>query len=229
MRIMVVGAEYGLGKEVAKRLDYLQHTFTIKVIESDFNVRYKDQISQWFENHGSFDGLIYCAGVNHINYFDDSPEADFWESMDVNCYGFIRVLKLIRKMNIWNPGMRCCLITSNAANVAMRHSLAYNCSKAAANMAIKQMAREIPPTEQMIFGVAPNKLEGTPMSLAIEKKVCEMRGWDPITAKVYQLKALPARKETDPKALALFIIGLMTQSHYFPYIHGNILPFGGPV
>ena len=228
MRIMVVGAEYGLGQMVAEHLDCISFP-RVKLVESSFNVQHHDKVSVWLDNHEAFHGLVYCAGVNRINYFDESPETDFWESMDVNCYGFIRIMKLIREKNKWNPGMRCCLITSNAANVPMRHSLAYNCSKAAANMAIKQMAREIPPSEQMIFGVAPNKLEGTPMSKEIEKKVCEMRGWSPEQAREYQIEALPAKKETDPKALAAFIVELMTGLNFFPYIHGNILPFGGPV
>ncbi len=229
MRYLIVGAEYGLGEHVMNQFDYVHKPYRIDVIQSSFNVLDEKQVSDFLDHQQAFDGLVYCAGINRINYFDESPEDDFWESMDVNCYGFIRLMKLIRSKDKWNPGMRCCLITSNAANVAMRHSLAYNCSKAAANMAIKQMAREIPPTEQMIFGVAPNKLQGTPMSKAIEAKVCEMRGWSKEEAHQYQIEALPAKMETDPEALAIFIAGLMLNDYFFPYIHGNILPFGGPV
>ncbi len=229
MRYLVVGAEYGLGEHVMNQMGIISKPFVMDLIQSHFNVMDKKQVADFLDHQQAFDGLIYCAGVNKINTFDESPEEDFWESMDVNCYGFIHLLKLIRKKVKWNPGMRCCLITSNAANVAMRHSLAYNCSKAAANMAVKQMAREIPPAEQMIFGVAPNKLQGTPMSKAIEKKVMEMRGWTAEQAHEYQIEALPARMETDPEALAVFISTLMLDEHYFPYIHGNIIPFGGPV
>ena len=224
MRILLVGSEYGLGKFVYKELDVSCH----EIVQSHFNIMNEKDVVGFMAYQQAFDCLIYCAGVNRINRFDESPEEDFWESMDVNCYGFVRLIKIIREKNKWNPGMKVCFVTSNAANVPMRHSLAYNCSKAAANMAIKQMAREISPTEMVIFGVAPNKLEGTPMSREIEKKVLEMRGWTAEEAKRYQLEALPARIETDPECLAIFISMILT-GPYFPYIHGNILPFGGPV
>lgn len=223
MKILVVGAEYGLGK-IVSRVVCRHHS----VIASHFDVRDAVAIVQFLDLYNGFDGVIYCAGINRIAQFDESKETDFVESMDVNCYGFIRLLKLMRKRKKCNLGMRFCVVTSNAANIPMRHSLAYNCSKAAANMAIKQIAREIHPDELMIFGVAPNKLAGTPMSLEIENKVCEMRGWTHEEARQYQIDALPSRQETDPESLAVFICELM-KGVYFPFIHGNILPFGGPV
>ena len=224
MRILVVGSQYGLGQHVAEFVDCAGE----EVVRSQFDVRDADAISLFLDANGVFDGLAYCAGVNKINPFGDALEKDFWHSMEVNCYGFIRLLRLMRDMGKTAPGMRACLVTSNAANVAMRHSLSYNCSKAAANMAIKQMAREIHPDEQMIYAVAPNKLEGTPMSKIIEARVCRMRGWTPEEAHQYQVDALPARKETDVDSLACFIHETLT-GPYYPYIHGNILPFGGPV
>jgi len=232
MRVLVVGSEYGLGKIVAEHLHYFIgiNSKGHQVIESRFDVSDDVAVDKFFiqKKPSQYDAVIYCAGINRIAPFDEATSYDFWDSMTVNCYGFIRVLKAIREKNAWNPGMRACLITSNAANIPMRHSLAYNCSKAAANMAIKQMAREIDPSEMVIFGIAPNKLEGTPMSLEIQKKVCEIRQWTLEQAHQYQIEALPARKETDPVALAQFIIA-MIDHEYSPYIHGNILPFGGPV
>jgi len=222
MRILLIGYDGGLGKAISKVLDYYPN----RIVQGTMNIMDKDAIYGFMEFQPAFDRIIYCAGVNKIDKFDDAVESDWWESMDVNCYGFVRLIKIIREKHKFNPPIRVCIVTSNAANIPMSHSLAYNCSKAAANMAIRQMAREISPEEMIIFGVAPNKLQGTPMSRKIEKKVCEMRDWTPEKAKQYQLAALPAHVETPPDSCAEFIEHLFNVG--YPFIHGTIIPYGGP-
>jgi len=219
---VIVGGQTGLGKMCAELFP--------DPILFDGDILFNSNIIDFVTGLKDINYVVYTAGVNLINKFDDQSAEDFYGSIGVNCWGFVRLLQEIRAQqkfsNLFPPV--ACLVTSNAANVAMRHSLSYNVSKAAANMAIKQMAREIHPKEVTIFGVAPNKLEGTPMSLMIEEKVCEMRGWTPSEAARYQIDALPARQETDPWVVAKFIRELVTQD-YAPYIHGNIIPIGGPV
>ena len=219
---IIVGAQTGLGKII-----YDLRSNDYRSFEGD--IRDRHDIDHFVATQpGLVHNLIYTAGVNRINEFDKQTHEDFWDSMHVNCWGFIKLIQALRELSFFNIDAVACLVTSNAANVPMRHSLSYNCSKAAANMAVKQMAREIHPSQLTIFGVAPNKLAGTPMSTMIEEKVCAMRGWTPEEAHQYQVDALPARKETDPTALAHFILEMMDRT-YHPYIHGNILPFGGPV
>jgi len=219
---VIVGGQTGLGKICTELFP--------NPILFEGDILYDLEIIEFVERTEDINYVVYTAGVNLINKFDDQSAEDFYASIGVNCFGFIRLLQEIRFQqkfsNLFPPV--ACLVTSNAANVAMRHSLSYNVSKAAANMAIKQMAREIHPKEVTIFGVAPNKLEGTPMSLMIEEKVCEIRKWTPAEAARYQVEALPARKETDPWVVARLMRELMTQD-YTPYIHGNIIPIGGPV
>jgi len=221
-RTLVIGYDGGLGKLVCEKMDKVS-----RVVQGAFDVRIDDKIKKFLDWQPAIDNLIYCAGVNLISYFDKVEFSDFWESMDVNCWGFIRIIQVLREKHKLNEAASVCIITSNAANIPMSHSLAYNCSKSAANMAIRQMAREISAEEMMIFGVAPNKLDGTPMSRDIERKVCKMRGWTPKEALEYQLKALPAGVETNPHDLATFITRLMETKNY-PYLHGTIIPYGGP-
>ncbi len=222
MNTVIVGGQTGLGELCAKLF------VNAKIFTGD--ILCENDIISFVRHIDNIHYVVYTAGVNHINEFDKQSSDDFYESMGVNVFGFVRLLQEIRAQDKfekrWPPV--ACLVTSNAANVAMRHSLSYNCSKAAANMAIKQMAREIHPDELTIFGVAPNKLKGTPMSRMIEKKVCDMRGWSTEEAAQYQIEALPARKETDPWVVARLIFTLMRDG-YTPYIHGNIIPIGGPV
>lgn len=221
-KILVVGADGGLGTEVYREMQKVGSTYSFAK-----DITNQDHINDFLSHHQPFDMVVYCAGVNPISLFDDVKEADFFEAIDVNCFGFARLIQAMRKREKLNSCATACIVTSNAANIAMSHSLSYNCSKAAANMMVRQMAREIRVDEIVIFGVAPNKLKGTGMSKQIEKKVCEMRDWTPEMANEYQLAVLPARQETLPKACALFIRQMMSPAHD-PTLHGTILPYGGP-
>ena len=129
------------------------------------------------------------------------------------------------RYDLLTPGAAMCNVISNAAHIPMTHSLMYNASKAAQEIVTRQMAREL--KEYCIFGVNPNKLEGTQMSLEIEAQVRELRGWTEEEARRYQLAALPAGVETPPESLAEFIAGLMRPVHH-PYITGCICQYGGP-
>lgn len=226
MTALIVGADGGLGSAVKQELMlHAESIFEFQGdIQSDDAIR-KNVFS--FTKH-SIDWLIYCAGVNRIAKAEDVTRRDFFESMDVNCFGFFRLIQHLFENEIFGKLPMACLVTSNAANIPMSHSLSYNCSKAAANMMVRQMAREIPADKLCIFGVAPNKLRGTSMSMMIEEKVCEMRGWTPEQAEAYQLAALPAKKETEVMDVASFIVDAMFRPIYYPWVHGTIIPFGGP-
>jgi NAD(P)-dependent dehydrogenase (short-subunit alcohol dehydrogenase family) len=221
VRTLVIGADGGLGTEVCSQMSRVGD-----VVPFERDIRQPKHIKNFLSYQQPFNNVVYCAGVNYISKFDDIVEDQFFESMDVNCFGFARLIKQMREQQKLTSYSHACLVTSNAANIAMSHSLSYNCSKAAANMMIRQLGRELRVKDVTVFGVAPNKLRGTGMSLDIEVQVMEMRGWTAVEAAEYQINALPARQETEPKECAHFIMQLMTHHHFT--LHGTILPYGGP-
>jgi NAD(P)-dependent dehydrogenase (short-subunit alcohol dehydrogenase family) len=92
----------------------------------------------------------------------------------------------------------------------MRHSLAYNCSKAALDMATKQMARELTkPYGLSVFGVRPGKMAGTGMSTYIDEQVCLMRDWTPEQAMAYAQQNSVTGLELPPMKVAEFIYDLV--------------------
>lgn len=171
------------------------------------------------------DGIVNCVGVNEIWPFDELEIENVWDTFRVNAYLLAEVVQVLRNWNKLRPGARICNVISNAANLPMTHSLAYNISKAAQQMLTRQMAREL--REYSIFGVNPNKLANTPMSKHIEQRVLQLRGWTPEQARQYQLAALPAGMETPPFNVARFIAYLMEWQNH-PFITGCIFPYGGP-
>lgn len=221
--IIVMGGSGGLGQEICKLLpeavDWSKDSGVNFVIEEDV-----EAAAHCLEGK-QVRGVINCCGINALIPFDEVTFAEFARSMYVNVYSLVRVVQALRREKLLADGAAICNVISNAAHIPMTHSLIYNTSKAAQEMLTRQMAREL--KEYCVFGVNPNKLEGTPMSREIEAKVLELRGWTAEQAKKYQLAALPAGVETPPESLARFIVHLMgTRNH--PYITGTIFPYGGP-
>jgi 3-oxoacyl-[acyl-carrier protein] reductase len=161
------------------------------------------------EGPDEFDLVINCAGINGIREFHDL-DLNFVERLiRINCVAPILLVKelLAREMFAGHPGV--INITSDAAWRPMRHSLAYNTSKAGFDMATKQMARELTkPLHMTIVGIRPGKMKNTGMSKYIDKQVMELRGWSEHEAKTYYAANSVTGLESDPQDVAKFIYDL---------------------
>jgi len=122
------------------------------------------------------DVLINNIGVNEIRPFDQLHE-DFLRDLMATNYE-TPVLMTQAFLRWFRIPATIVNIVSDAAWRPMRHSLAYNCSKAALDMATKQMARELTkPRNLSVIGIRPGKMKETEMSRYIDKRVQEVRGW----------------------------------------------------
>lgn len=235
MKAIITGASKGLGAEIAlalrlqKRKDDAWTVIDwskekgIDVSNSMSISNAKSHLKQilWLDK---LDLLINCAGINRINYLSNVSKDEYDLVMDTNAKGIFLCTKFLLDHL---KGGTIINIVSNAAHVPMTSSLAYNASKAAALMMTKQMARELKKTHDItVFSVSPNKMFGTGMSKEIDQRVCELRGWTPEEAKAYQLAALPAGEETDPKCVAEFIAFLVSSKERHKYLNGCDIPYG---
>jgi NAD(P)-dependent dehydrogenase (short-subunit alcohol dehydrogenase family) len=239
MKIVITGGGSGLGADIIDALFALR-TSTLKmdiynldliannhpdVTNVKCDVRNAQDIAEArFKLPNVIDVLVNNAAVNEVNFIEDLEESNWDKVMNVNAKGiFLTVKGLLLNLHygtILN-------IVSNAAFTPMTSSLVYNASKGAAHIMTLQMARELMPRYGItVFGIGPNKLKGTKMSSYIEQRVLETRGWTAEYAKEYQLKALPAGEETDPKMLAEFIAFLLSSKERHKYLAGTILPYG---
>lgn len=247
MVILITGASSGLGALIAQILLNLDETNVvinldvahhfpsnprIKTIICDVgNAR---DVQKAADEVGSIDIIINNAGVNRIDFLETFTEANWDLVMDTNAKGIFLVCKLfLRHLGTgveWKDGFggpTILNIVSNAAHMPMTSSLAYNASKAAAHIMTLQLARELKPKFNIdVFGIAPNRLAGTLMSQDIDEQVVKTRGWTPEYAREYQLAALAAGEETDPKCLAEFIGFLLSQKKRHKYLVGTIIPYG---
>jgi len=234
--VLLTGGHSGLGKAIAERMFRASGEFLIIApTMEEMDVRDIDKIREFKSNmsNESLDIIINCAGINRLApiypaYGDDDISGIWDDVMDTNARGIFNtccafIYELSRaKGTILN-------VVSNACRVPMTHSLVYNASKAAAEMMTRQMARELTKDKGItVFGINPNKLEGTAMSREIEKRVLELRNLTEEEAKKYQLAALPAGMETKPEWIAELVVWLLQEKHRHEYLTGCLLDLGGP-
>lgn len=234
MQIVITGASSGLGKLISEKLrnvvfpDAMNEwppTIHDWSRETGVDLRSKASVLMAASKiKGPVDILINCAGVNLIDFLPNVSVEDWDEVMNTNVRSiFLTTQALLEQLR----GGTVLNIVSNASHVPLTNSLAYNCSKAAAAMAVKQLNRELSKTHNItVFGVSPNKLSGTGMSEYIDKRVVELRGWTPEQARAYQLAALPAGEETDPATLAEFIAFLLSSKKRHKYLAGCDIQYG---
>jgi NAD(P)-dependent dehydrogenase (short-subunit alcohol dehydrogenase family) len=112
-----------------------------------------------------------------MRWFEDIDEKEFSKTMDVNFTSFIIAVKELLP-SISNAKGLIFSVVSSAANIPMRTSVSYNTSKAALQMAIKQMGRELTSRHDVcVIGLNPSIISDTNMT----KKNCEniktIRNW----------------------------------------------------
>ena len=232
MNVLITGASSGLGASLKYEFEQRgQNVFGTthdpKFVSEESQMLYWDPTTYGNEHElavalsrssaDRFHVLINNAGINAIKKFEHLTSGFLRDVMTVNFAGpiFLTQQLLARGTANLNGGLQSgavvCNIISDAAWRPMRHSLAYNCSKAALDMATKQMARELTkPYNLTIFGVRPGKMAGTGMSHYIDQQVCEMRGWTSEQAHEYFKANSVTGQEFSTILLAKLIADLCT-------------------
>jgi len=149
-----------------------------------FDVRDEFSIGKWIDLHGPFDEIVYSAGVSQLKWVDDITWRDIDRVYDVNVTGAILVAAQHRR---WYPDhpVRYAVVVSDAAHTPMRGSIAYTTSKAALEMAVRNMGREMAPLWTVV-GVSPGVVEGTGMTRELAEKIPTFRGWTEDQAREYE-------------------------------------------
>jgi NAD(P)-dependent dehydrogenase (short-subunit alcohol dehydrogenase family) len=228
MHIIVTGGANGLGALLCKELNNAHNTVIEWDLQNGVDVADWPSVRKAAELIDHCDVLINCAGINCITWLEDMLPEDFEYTMGVNAMGIFNCVQALLSQLHDDEGTICNII-SNAAHIPMTASLAYNASKAAAAMMTRQMAHELWPRYGIVvFGVSPNKLAATGMSRYTAQRVPLVRGWSSEEAHLRQQAALPLGKETPPELVAEFIAFLLSKKERHMYLHGTVIPYGGP-
>lgn len=235
---LVTGASSGLGLAISQAL--FERGFNILGLDKESSdakifwqfilcdIKKAKDLRRLVSNFSSLDVLVNCAGVNRICRTEDLTEEIWDEIMDVNVRGILNcvqaALKLLKK-----SGGTIVNVCSNAADVPLSDSLAYNASKGAVKIMTRQMARDFTYKQQTgitVFAISPSKLKGTRMSKEIDEMVMKARGWPMEKVQEYQRQGLVTREETDPKAVAEVLAFMLARKERHEFLSGCVLEFG---
>lgn len=110
------------------------------------NVQSQEEISRAFaaaaEAFGKIDGLVYSAGINHIEELETQPEADFDDVMNTNFKGLVYSCKEAGKYMRANGFGAIVNISSTSTTWTKPAYTAYSASKAAGDGFIRSLACE---------------------------------------------------------------------------------------
>jgi 3-oxoacyl-[acyl-carrier protein] reductase len=225
---IVTGAGHGLGAEIKIELEEDGFEVISWSLETGVDVSSEESVRAAAKAiEEPIEVLVNCAGVNYINWHEETPIEEWDRLMNTNARSMWLTAKELINVGAFADPATILNIVSNASHMPMTNSAAYNASKGAAHILTLQMSRELSKTNNLtVFGISPNKLKGTGMSAYIDGRVCGLRGWTPEQAAAYQVGSLPAGEETRPEVLAEFIAFLLSTRERHMFLAGTVMPYG---
>ncbi len=147
MKVIITGSSGDIGKHIKKVL--MQNYNTIEIVDpssSDIDLSKDFNFTEY-----NVDGLIYCAGINIINGYNNIKESDMIKMMNVNAFGFVRMCKKIK----FNKYANVIAIGSLYSTETRSGRLAYAMSKHAMLAAVKTLAIEMSDTGICVNMISP--------------------------------------------------------------------------
>ncbi len=202
----ILGTDVTLYIPDVQQMDLLQPTF----------------IYNYLTQYGPFDEIVYCAGINELEWIKDLWSEDLHRTYQVNVFGLVEIVA--RHVEIYESRpFRVVALVSDSSRHAMRGSLAYSSSKAALVGVIKNMARELAP-RVLVVGVSPGIVEDTPMTDYIDKMVPGFRGWNPEKTREYEQSMIPMRRRATKYEVAQTMLFALRGPDY---LTGSIIEIAG--
>lgn len=130
--------------------------------------------------------LIMCHGFSWLNWIEDMPDDKIRETIDVNLYGTINMIKAFVNSSI-HKGWRkkIIVIGSMAHNRVLNGSATYCASKAGVAHFVRCAAWELAPKGYDVYCIHPSNVDGTPMAQETIDGLARYRGMTQSEAKAY--------------------------------------------
>lgn|SRR5487761_1167135 len=206
-KVLIIGGYSGIGEATIKSLESFDLDCHVPY-HDELDVRYRFSTNSFLQENGPFEYIVYSAGVNRLGWIQDISLTEIGDIFDVNVFGFIDIVSCHKAL--WPQSrVSAVAVSSDAAEIPMRGSLMYCASKAALNMAIRVMARELAPLWR-VNGVAPGMVANTPMTNYIDETIPEFRGWTPDQARSYEQNNTPTGRRATKQEVANTIAWVLT-------------------
>lgn len=222
---LVIGGTSGIGAqfvEDAKTDERFGGVEWLTPSVGELDVRSPYSVHKYISENGPFDYLVYCAGVNTLQWIGQITDDVVDDTFAVNVEGFIWMLDAHVSRFPDHTGS-IVAITSDASRIAMRTSISYCSSKAAINMAVRCAARELAPRWQ-VNAVAPGIIANTDMTAYIDATVPAIRGWSQERASEYERSMIPMGRRGTKAEIAQVMRDLLQSP---TYLTGTIVEISG--
>lgn len=194
-RALIIGAGSGIGEQVHRDLQGEVAICTSGSVDIRHEAAVRDFLGSFDK---PFDQIVYCAGVNRLQWIHQFTMSEIVDIFAVNVFGLLNLVAEHERRWPRATGSITAIV-SDAYRIPMRGSLLYGTSKTALAGAIRNMARELAPRWR-VNGVAPGVVEDTPMTDYIDATVPGFRGWTPEHAREYADASVPmGRRITKPE------------------------------
>jgi NAD(P)-dependent dehydrogenase (short-subunit alcohol dehydrogenase family) len=203
-RLWVLGATKGnIGAETYQRLrNRTEFGYAWSDDIETLDVRYNVELRRRIRETRPTD-VVYSVGINKLDWVKSISPSEFTQIMNINVLSFLNLIKFLDDEKC-GP-VNIVAVTSDAARRPMRTSAVYCASKAALEMCVRVASREYAPGGWRINAVAPGKVEDTPMTEYVDRRVLELRGWTEEYAENYERQSNPLGRKVYKNEVAQVI------------------------
>jgi NAD(P)-dependent dehydrogenase (short-subunit alcohol dehydrogenase family) len=225
MRVLITGAEQGLGEEIVKRIDRDYPDWVVHNIRGSMIRPWNAQtmIEQFIEGMGHHDLIINNFGINKLARLGTDDPANGPEIFQANVLAPYWVINAQAKIS-QHRSVKVINIASQTHRVPQRSTSLYCASKAALVMLTKTAARELAPHWQ-VNAIAPGRIVGTEMDQLTQEQVRELRP-DLKDQEDYARSLIPMRRFTSTHEMAELVL----KTIWLPsYVTGTVIEAMGGV
>jgi len=223
---LIVGASGGIGTAIHNVMEHgrVGGISWLAPTMQELDIRWPQDILLYLKRSGPFKYIVYSAGVNVLGWVGQlgSPGTALGALWETNCAGFVHLMGCHERLYPEAKGSAVA-ISSDAARRPMRGSLAYCASKAALDMSVRCMARELAPRWR-VNAVSPGMTAGTKMTARLDVDIPRFRGWSPDYARKYEESQTPMGRRAHPAEIAQVVLDVLVGPEY---LTGSIIEING--
>lgn len=228
-KFLVAGASSGIGRQITEdivkaggmvlavarnieRLFSLREAAPDRIYTESVDVRDAEAleraVNHFVARNGKIDGSVYTAGISRVTPLKCYSEHEVSEIMDINYWGFVRLMGILNRRKYSADGCSHVVISSVAGHTGEAGNFAYSASKSAVINSVRTFAKEV-----CKRGIRMNSISPGFVNTSLSEGFFDTRG---LAGRTREKHLLGFGESTDISGMALFLL-----SDYSRWITGQ--------